>query len=588
MGEGRVEKHLSTDLLVIGGGMAGLFAAIKAREQGLDVILTDKGYVGRSGGTHYAEGDIQFFRPKERGHNLDQWLKIIGNNCSYLNNPEWNAIVLTECEDRYNDLVSWGVEFYEEEGQVQVDGPHVFTDTPPVYEFISMRNREYAPSLRRKAVESGVRVLDRIMTCELLKQDGRVVGAAGFHTTSGHLYVLNAKATVIATGGGSHYKTWSHSTDYWTGDGEGMAYRVGAEIAGKEFHWGFTSGITPKHPKQRKQGDAGKTFEITRQYPYVTIQSGWLWPTLTAEGTRVAHGPLDAHKGKAPFYYDLDAMSPGLEEWLRKYFKRVGSAEPDKIGLDFFDGGKIRYTSARTAIGSVMGGSGIWPVDKYCSSGLPGLYAAGGSCATMVSGASYGGMGMGLTSGMVTGARAAKAASEYISRSEVLTIDEANLAEIKELVRAPMDRKGGFSPAWLTQVLQGLMVPYYVLLVKHEERLQAALTFVEFMNNHLVPKLRATDPHEWRMAHETKNMVLNAEMQLRASLFRTESRGGGHYREDYPAQNDAEWLAWVKLKDVDGEMKLSKEPVPEKFWPDPSTSAEGRYFPLPTVHKSGL
>lgn len=56
-------------------------------------------------------------------------------------------------------------------------------------------------------------------------------------------------------------------------------------------------------------------------------------------------------------------------------------------------------------------------------------------------------------------------------------------------------------------------------------------------------------------------MILNAEMKLKASLFRTESRGN-HYREDYPETNDKDWLAWVVIeKDKGGEMKLSKVPV---------------------------
>ena len=317
-------------------------------------------------------------------------------------------------------------------------------------------------------------------------------------------------------------------------------------------------------------------LDITENFPYVTIQSGWLWPILTSDGTPVTNPAWDVHRGKAPLYYDCDAMSPRLEKWLRSYFRRVGSAEPDKIGLEFFEGGKIRYSAARVALASAHAGSGIWPVDKHCASALPGLYAAGGSCATMVSGATYGGMGTGLSHAMVTGTRAARAAAQFVSNAKDPVIDEAELARTRDIVYAPIERKGGFSPAWLTQILQSTIVPYYVLAVKHEKRLQAALTFVEFMNSHLVPLLMAKDPHEWRMAHETRNMVLNAEMQLRASLFRTESRGS-HFREDYPRRDDPSWLAWVKLKDVGGEMKTFKEPIPEKFWPDLSKPYKERY-----------
>jgi succinate dehydrogenase/fumarate reductase flavoprotein subunit len=120
------------------------------------------------------------------------------------------------------------------------------------------------------------------------------------------------------------------------------------------------------------------------------------------------------------------------------------------------------------------------------------------------------------------------------------------------------------------------MVPYFTLYVKKGDRLQAALTTVEFLRDHLVPKLYARDPHELRLAHETKNMVHNAEAKLRASLFRTESRGT-HYREDYPHRDDPDWLAWVMLKDEGGEMKASKKPVPREWWPDLSRPYEERY-----------
>jgi succinate dehydrogenase/fumarate reductase flavoprotein subunit len=72
-------------------------------------------------------------------------------------------------------------------------------------------------------------------------------------------------------------------------------------------------------------------------------------------------------------------------------------------------------------------------------------------------------------------------------------------------------------------------------------------------------------------------MVLNAEMRLRSSLFRTESRGT-HYREEYPRRDDPTWLAWVKLKaDEQGKMTLVKVPIPKEWWPDLSKPYEERY-----------
>ena len=105
------------------------------------------------------------------------------------------------------------------------------------------------------------------------------------------------------------------------------------------------------------------------------------------------------------------------------------------------------------------------------------------------------------------------------------------------------------------------MIPNFILYVKSEERLLAALTYVEYLRDHQVPLLMADDEHELRQAHETANMVLNAEMKLRASLMRTESRGS-HYREDFPERNDDEWIAWIKIRQSDdGTMQLIKHPI---------------------------
>jgi succinate dehydrogenase/fumarate reductase flavoprotein subunit len=141
---------------------------------------------------------------------------------------------------------------------------------------------------------------------------------------------------------------------------------------------------------------------------------------------------------------------------------------------------------------------------------------------------------------------------------------------------APVERKGGFDPRWVTQLLINTMVPYYVLIIKHGDRLQAALTMVEFFKDHYVPKLLANDSHELRLAHEVKNMVLGSEIALKACLLRTESRGF-HYREDYPQRDDPNWLAWVKIREKNGELKLWKEPIPKKWWPDLSKPYKERY-----------
>jgi succinate dehydrogenase/fumarate reductase flavoprotein subunit len=570
---------IDTDVLVIGSGFAGFFAALKAKEQGLDVTLIDKAYVGKAGSTHFSEGDTVYFRP-DQGHNLKEWLDKISQTCEYVNNREWDEICLNESEARYNDLVSWGVPFYEKDGKVLV---FTMMGARTPYKDVTMRAGKVAPILRKRAISSGIRVLDHIMMSELLKQDGRIVGCMGFHTISGRIFIINAGATIIATGSSS-MKAGAYPVYFWTGDGEAMAYRAGAEIGSKEFMYGsppLRADVLEAQKNIQGNGIVGDIVTNAFKYPFAIGGgfTGWFnSPTLNAEGGRVITSAWEAHCGRAPLYFELESWPPERLEWLREYFKRIELAnqQSTKIDLDVFQGGKIKWPASRVMTNSIFAGSGIWPIDKGCATAVPGLYTAGNSCATMTSGAAYAGGGSGSNHAMVTGTHAALAAVDYIRKFKKIDPHQEELNRALEVVSGPFKRQGGFSPSWVTQVIQSVTVPYFYLHIKHAERLKAALTIIDFVNNHMVPLIKAENPHELRLAHETRNMALIAEMRIKASLFRTESRGN-HFREDYPRRDDPNWLAWVKLKNTHGNMELIKEPIPEKWWPDLSTPYETRY-----------
>jgi succinate dehydrogenase/fumarate reductase flavoprotein subunit len=338
-----------------------------------------------------------------------------------------------------------------------------------------------------------------------------------------------------------------------------MAYRVGAEITGKEFpapHYNIA-----KYPSLFGHGGV------------YTMHSNY----VDAEGNDIHTHAMDPsmasaiHEGKGPIVWNFDSAPPPVREMIKEGRNKQATAIMQKrLGEDLSLGGKFPMIGDSSA---GRGRGGIWITDTNCASSLPGLFAAGDGAGIYSEGL---GGGWGLNRGMVTGTRAGIGAAQYASQIEKATIDEEDISKAKEVLFAPAERKGGFSPSWVTQLLQNTMMPYFILSIKHEKRLQAALTIVEFLKDHMVPKMRAKDTHELKMAHETRNMVLNAEMMLRASLFRTESRLS-HYREDYPRRDDPAWLAWVKYKEDQGKMKLWKEPIPEEYWPDPSTPYEERY-----------
>jgi len=170
------------------------------------------------------------------------------------------------------------------------------------------------------------------------------------------------------------------------------------------------------------------------------------------------------------------------------------------------------------------------------------------------------------SSSVFQGAWAGIHAAEYASKVDRVPLNKTEVAESKEEMYESRFKTSGVTPDWVTHVLQGIMMPYYVLAIKKADRLEAALSNIAFVRDHLLPKMMASDSHQLKLVHEVHNMALNSEMKLRAGLMRTESRGS-HFREDYPVKDDENWLAWIRIKDVDGKMTLTKEEIPEEWRP---------------------
>ena len=533
------DRVVKCDVLVIGGGIAGCMAAIKAQEAGAKVILVDKGFVSRTGQSPYVDSHL-VFNP-EWGDNLDEWLESIAYIGEYVNHPVWTKIGLVESYERFQEFTEWGVEWKK-----NPDGSYYRRRSNlGATKTIFMGPIQIPTLLRDKVKERGIRILDRTMVVELLKQDGRLVGAISFSWKTYRLTIFKAKAIIMATGA-SGLKPPSWPIHNLTGDGDAMAYRVGATILGKEY-------VDP-HPTSAMEPAnfnfnfkfGGKTLdELGPPKGKIFNAEGNL---IKRRGTLFPDMEFEVHAGRAPLMF-----------------------HPDRADLE------PREMIGGGAAGmAVHKAEGIWPANTDCSTSIPGLYAAGDSLGTMASGAAYAAMGLSSAHCSVTGARAGQAAANYAQQVEAPSIDSAMLDRMKQQILTPTERVGGFGPRWVIQTLQNLMMPYYIMFIKHGDRLQATLTMVEFMRDHLVPKMYATDNHELRLAHEARNMVLISEMRLRSSLFRTESRGC-HYREDYPYRDDTNWLAWTLLKEENGQMKMIKEPIPQQFWPDFSIPYEERY-----------
>ena len=543
------EAAVETDVLIAGGGMAGLFAAIAAKNSGLDVVLADKAYVSKSGGGAYTEAHTSPFNPAW-GEDANTEKTRAFRASEYILNQDWLQIYLDDSLARFNDVLSWGAKL-----KTDIDNTGKPVDKRHGLIVVA---RTLLPGVRARALKLGVKILDRIMITDVIKQDNTIVGAVGFDTRSGDFYTIKAKATILCMGNVGLKTQQTHNMDYWTGDGHAIGYRAGAEIINKEF--GYGGGGWAKYPTLPGAPMGGAAHMINAE----------------GQPLRENSALLEAHAGRGPIYADNTSLTP---KEIKQYADIQSTSQRDyimkKIGFEVA-GSKLELWLSSGGVTTEDGANSGVAVNTKCETQIPGLYAAGDNAGTCISGSRYIGIGHALMIGAVTGHVAGENAADYARKAQKPAIDTSNVKKLSESTYAPIQRKGGFSVDYVLQMLQNTVVPYYILGVKNGKRLQAALTLVEFINEHLVPMLRTDDPHGLRMAIEVKNMALNSEMVLRSSLFRTESRGV-HYREDYPLRNDPEWLAWTVLKEVDGHMEVYKRPIPKEWWPDLSIPYEERY-----------
>jgi succinate dehydrogenase/fumarate reductase flavoprotein subunit len=165
------------------------------------------------------------------------------------------------------------------------------------------------------------------------------------------------------------------------------------------------------------------------------------------------------------------------------------------------------------------------------------------------------------------GERAGRSAAAFAAAAGPADPGRDALAAALARSAAPRQRRGGTTADAVLEALQRCLFPYDVCLLKRARRLAQALATVEALRDAEVPRLHAADGHELAKAHETANLVRVAEMFLRASLARTESRGD-HFREDHPRTDQRAWLRWVTLRQGDdGRMQLDEEPVPLASYP---------------------
>jgi succinate dehydrogenase/fumarate reductase flavoprotein subunit len=543
-----------TDALVIGGGFGGLAAAIRIKElsPATAVLLVDKQTIGWGGKANKGAGVLWVLA---QGDDIEAFVDFHVKNIGiYLNDQELLYAMARESYVAAQKLVDWGVNI------MKTPAGDLDVNRLPFGWSLAAADLDMMQPLKNKAEKLGVRLLDKTQVVELLKQDGRVTGAVGFNLLDGRFIVFNAKTTILANGDCDFgvMRMWANAC----GDGIAAAYNAGAEMRNAEF---------------------GNFYDVVNKGTGIPIVFGFSC-LYNAQGENISakyiQGPQpdipvsiilgmekEVMEGRVPIYIDMaefakpSAGSAGIFQWDRPHFKALFSREFEKMQQY----GPPPSEKIEVSLGFTGELSPV-KVDHEMKTTLPGLWAIGD---TSYAGSAWAGAaeappgrlrGSGLMNALIAALMAAPSVALYSKEMSSSIPNDRKIADLKEKIFAPLNRKDGYSAAEAIRSIQAAVVPVKYNMRRNKERLEEALSKVMEVQEKLT-ELFAEDPHSLVRCHEASCIALCAEIGFRAALARTESRGW-HYREDYPQQDDKNWLKWVIVKKIQDNMVVTTESIP--------------------------
>jgi succinate dehydrogenase/fumarate reductase flavoprotein subunit len=539
---------IETDVLVIGAGAGGLLAALSAKRHGSPgtrVTLVDSWMIGRTGHTAFSNAWMIVALPDD---DLDGITREIVAGNDGIADQLLVREVLADSYARHRDFEAIGLTFPRDENGRYLRRPTRGLDIARVV-YPEGGGLEFSWRLRLALAEEGVQLLDRIFITGLIGGGtGRIGGAVGMHTRTGEFHVIKARSTIVATNAITFRSGFVRDI---TGTGTLLAYRAGATLRNAEFSY-----VRPGTPKFYFEGitfaiQEGAHFKNDKGEAFMrAYEPDW---GDEADVPRIARAmALEKRKGNDPLYLDMSAIPESMRDeflhskvkWMDNFFRKLGS----EAKTDMF--GKTPYLALNqmTKMGIRTGAD--------CRSDVPGLLAAGlaqAGCANH-----FAGFHIGLCVG--NGWIAGRSAIEDLDRHNAPALDAAEVRALHDELKQPLQPAAQAESDRILRDLQAVMFAYDIGILKHADRLKAALAKVETLADEFA-SIAAPHTHELVRLKETEAMLLAARFILGASLERTESRLS-HFREDFEARDDANWLVWVDIAAGKDAPALSRTPVP--------------------------
>jgi len=550
---------LTYDVLIIGSGGAGLYAALESRREGnVSVAVVSKVYATRSH-TGAAQGGVNGALATLDA--TDTWQDHCFDTvkgADYLADQDSVEIMCREAPMVVRQMEHWGCPFSRSDDGRIAQRPFGGASKHRACYAADKVGHLILHTLFEQGMRFGVNYLNEWMVLSLLHDGSRCLGITAMDIRTGRIHVIRAKAVILATGGhGRVYWTCTSNALGNTGDGPALAYRAGLPL---------------------------KDMEFVQYHPTGLRRTG----ILVTEGARGEGGHMLNVRGErfmdryAPKKMELaprDLVSRAIVTEVRE-----GRGGPDgEVFLDLTHLGKERISERLPQIRQLcIEFEGIDPVEEpvpikptahYSMGGIhtndvgrtpiQGIYAAGECGCISVHGANRLG-GNSLLDILVFGRRAGRDACEYARRTEFEPVAQGAVEAETAVIQDLMEADGGEDMAQIRREM-GAVMGEKVGVYRNESDLRQAVDAVRALRERF-KRVRVRDRSqrfntELTTALELRNMLELAEVIAACALERRETRGS-HFREDFPQRDDKAWLRHVlAFSGTDGRPRLEYLPV---------------------------
>jgi len=542
------------DVAVVGSGGAGCTAAIEASRQGARTALISKGPLGRSGATLLAGADIMLDGRSmlDLGYEGDptdspeKWARQIAIEGFYIGDQKLVDAFVREAPARARDLINWGMKVH-----FLADSRSIITTGP-----------EICKALRKGLSSAGVTVFDPVMATELILADGRIGGITGVDLRTGKGVLIRAGAVILATGGIHQMYSFNSGSDELSGDGQGLAYRAGAELINMEFvtfcpvvilnplkyRGSIFTYVYMHYAGMELLNRKGQPFLFKYNPEVIDMALNSEWDKLILsqaiareiqKGRGTANGGVWFSVNSLPRNI-LDGMSRRLEKnhWQGNDYGPL---------LDRLDRGYA--IEVAPAAHYFEGGIHIGP---RCEGTLGGLFAAG-ECAAGVFGANR--VSAATTEMVIEGHLAGASAAHFVKKEGLGDDREHGAKAYFDKLDELLKRSKGTRPTELKERVQRLAWNY-LWVIRDGNKIERILPEIQSIKDGLGELFIPGQEHlsfnrEWITALELNNLVPLLEVISRAALKRTESRGV-HYRADFPETDFDQWNCNLVVRDANG------------------------------------